>query len=183
MAPVSFKRLTWIFLRLGSLTFGGGDPTMAALQSELVLRRRWLDEEQYALIYSLARITPGTNLLAFSAAAAWQILGWVAAILAVLAMTIPASIVVVFLTRGYQASGASALAMAAIGGTLAAANGMMATSAWQLLVPQIRAGRRLRAAVIFLASLTAALGFSMPPIQVLGLAALAGFIWRVPAEK
>ena len=70
MPQVSLKRLTWIFLRVGNLTFGGGDPTMAALQSALVHARRWLDEEEYGLIYGLARITPGTNLLAFSAGAA-----------------------------------------------------------------------------------------------------------------
>src|SRR5579872_3489231 len=68
MSRISFKPFLWIFLRVGNLTFGGGDPTMAALQSELVHTRGWLTAEQYALIYGLARITPGTNLLAFSAA-------------------------------------------------------------------------------------------------------------------
>ena len=70
---------------------------MAALQSELVARRHWLDEEQYGLIYGLARVTPGTNLLAFSAAAAWKILGWVGAVAAVLAMTAPSAAIVVLL--------------------------------------------------------------------------------------
>ena len=180
MPPVSLKRLTWIFVRVGNLTFGGGDPTMAALQSELVATRRWLSAEQYALIYGLARITPGTNLVAFSAAAAWQILGWLAAILAVVAMTVPPSVAVVLLTSGYQAFHSNPLAMAAIGGTLAAASGMMATAAWQLLRPEVRAGRRLRAAVLFLASLGASLGFSMSPIAVLGLAAVVGMVWRAP---
>lgn len=180
MPPVSLKRLTWIFVRVGNLTFGGGDPTMAALQSELVVTRGWLSAEQYALIYGLARITPGTNLVAFSAAAAWQILGWLAAILAVVAMTVPPSVAVVLLTSGYQAFNSNPLAMAAIGGTLAAASGMMATAAWQLLRPEVRVGRRLRAAVLFLASLGASLGFSMSPIAVLGLAAVVGMVWRAP---
>ena len=180
MPQPSLKRLTWIFLRVGNLTFGGGDPTMAALQSELVVARRWLSAERYALIYGLARITPGTNLVAFSAAAGWQILGWLAAVLAVLAMTVPPSVAVVLLTSGYQAFNSNPLAMAAIGGMLAAASGMMATAAWQLLRPEIRVGRRLRAAVLFLASLGASLGFSMSPIAVLGLAALVGIFWRTP---
>ena len=180
MPQPSLKRLTWIFLRVGNLTFGGGDPTMAALQSELVVARRWLTAEQYALIYGLARITPGTNLVAFSAAAGWQILGWMAAMLAVLAMTVPPSVAVVLLTSGYQAFNSNPLAMAAIGGMLAAASGMMASAAWQLLRPEIRVGRRLRAAVLFLASLGASLGFSMSPIAVLGLAALVGIFWRTP---
>jgi chromate transporter len=183
MSPVSLQRLTWIFLRVGNLTFGGGDPTMAALQSELVHSRGWLDQERYGLIYGLARITPGTNLLAFSAGAAWEILGWLGALSAVVAVTIPAAVIVVLLTRGYQDWNSNALAMAAIGGTLAAANGMMATSAWQLLAPQIRSGAWPRAVVIFLAALIASLRFSMSPIQVLGLAALVGLIWRAPADR
>jgi chromate transport protein ChrA len=106
-----------------------------------------------------------------------------AAVLAVLAMTVPSSIAVVLLTGGYQAWNSNVFAMAAIGGTLAAATGMMVTGAWQLLVPQIRAGNRLRAVVIFLASLVASQRFSMSPVVVLGLAALVGLIWRTPAEK
>src|SRR5437879_13200253 len=119
MPQPSLRRLTWIFCRVGNLTFGGGDPTMAALQSELVATRRWLDEEQYGLIYGLARITPGTNLLAFSAGAAWQILGWVGAVSAVLAITVPSAAIVVLLTRGYEGWNTNALAMAAISCTLA----------------------------------------------------------------
>ncbi|HKW99034.1 MAG TPA: chromate transporter [Bryobacteraceae bacterium] len=182
MSPVSLKRVVFLFFRVGNLTFGGGDPTMAALQSELVTSRRWLDEEQYALIYGLARITPGTNLLAFSAGAAWKIKGWPGALGAVIAMTVPSAAIVLLLTRGYQTWNANALAMAAIGGTLAAAIGMMATSAWQLLAPQVRRGGWVRVAVIFLASLIASLRFSMPPIEVLGLAALVGLVWRGPAQ-
>ena len=183
MSNVSLQRLTWIFLRVGNLTFGGGDPTMAALQSELVHARGWLDHQQYALIYGLARITPGTNLGAFSAAAGWMMLGWAGAVSAVLAITVPPAVVVVLLTGGYEAWNSNPWAMSAIGGTLAAATGMMATSAWQLLVPQIGRGRRLRAAVIFVAALVASLRFSWSPITVLGLAALAGLFWRTPADQ
>ena len=183
MSRVSLQRLTWIFLRVGNLTFGGGDPSMAALQSELVETRGWLNHEQYAMIYGLARITPGTNLVAFSAAAGWMILGWAGALSAVLSMTVPPAIIVLLLTSGYEAWNSNALAMAAIGGTLAAANGMMATSAWQLLSPQIGRGRRLRAAVIFLTALVASLRFSLSPIAVLGLAALVGLFWRTPSDQ
>jgi hypothetical protein len=55
---------------------------------------------------------------------------------------------------------------------------MMATGAWQLLRPEIRAGRRLRTAILFLAALGASLGFSISPVAVLGLAALVGLLWR-----
>ena len=55
---------------------------MAALQSELVTRHGWLSREKYGLVYGLARITPGTNILAFCAGTAWELKGWPGAILA-----------------------------------------------------------------------------------------------------
>ena len=156
---------------------------MAVFHRELVVSRGWVAPEQYGLLYSLARATPGTNLFAFCAGMGWLLARWRGVLVAILTASIPCTVAVVWFTYEYQQWRSNALAMAAIGGTLAAANGMMATSAWQLLAPQIRSGRRARTAVIFLASVIAAQAFSMSPIQVLGLAALAGLIWRVPVES
>ena len=99
---------------------------------------------------------------------------------AVLAMSIPAAILVVLLTLGYEAWRSNRLAMAAIAGTLAAATGMMATSAWQLLRPYLTRKRTQHAIVIAGSSLALSLGLSLSPIQILGLGALAGFLWRIP---
>lgn len=156
---------------------------MAALQSELVVSRQWISMETYGLIYGLARTTPGTNLLAFCAGAGWQILGVTGAMLAVLAVTAPAALLVVGLTIGYEELKSNALAMAAIGGVIAAAVGMMATSAWQLLAPQIRRHRWLRPALIAGCALALSLRFGVAPIQVLALAALGGMLWRSPAAR
>ncbi len=183
MVPVSLLRLFWIFLRIGNLTFGGGEPTMAALQSELVATHRWLAPERYGLIYALARITPGTNILACSAGLAYELLGWRGALLAVAAVTVPSAAVVVLLTAGYQSWKSNPLAMAAIGGTLAAAVGMMAAAAWQLLRPHLARGRSLQALVVFIGSVLLSLRFDLSPISVLGLAALAGFFWQAPFRK
>jgi len=128
----------------------------------------------------LARITPGTNILAFCAGTAWELKGWPGAILAVLGASVPSAVAVVLLTAGYQAFQHNARAMAAIAGTLAAAVGMMAVSAWQLVRPHLRRRRALRAIVLVAASAYLAYAWHMPPIEILGLAALAGFFWRAP---
>ena len=180
MEHVSLTRLFLLYLRVGSLTFGGGDPTMAALQTELVTARRWLSAEKYALVYALARITPGTNILAFGAGAGWLLRGWPAAIAAVLAMSVPAAVIIVLLVHGYETWRSNQVAMAAIGGVLAAAVGMMATSAWHLLRPHLTRRRALHAFVIAGGSLALSLWLSFSPIQILGLGALAGFFWRIP---
>ena len=69
MTKPSLAALTRLYLKIGNTTFGGGDPTMALLQRELI-GRQWITRDDFALAYSLARVTPGTNILAFCAAVA-----------------------------------------------------------------------------------------------------------------
>src|SRR5258707_11060420 len=120
MTSFSLRRLALLFLRIGNLTFGGGDPTMAALHRELVVSRGWLTPERYGLIYSLARATPGTNVLAFCAGVGWQLARFRGALAAVLSASIPCAAAVVWVTYVYTLWRSNPLAMAAIGGNVAA---------------------------------------------------------------
>ena len=180
MEPITLSRLFLLNLRLAAFTFGGGSPTMAAMHSEMVVGRRWLSSEKYAVVYALARITPGTNMLAFCAGTAWELLGWPGAIAAVLAASVPAAIIVMLLTQGYDAVRSNGPAMAAVNGMLAAAVGMMAMAAWELLRPYLDRRRSAHALIIAGASLVLSLRFDFSPVEVLGLAALAGAVWRIP---
>jgi chromate transporter len=49
----------WIFLRLGLTSFGGPVAHIGYFRSELVERRRWLDEEGYAAIVGFCQFLPG----------------------------------------------------------------------------------------------------------------------------
>lgn len=179
---VGLGQLAALFLRISNLTFGGGDPTMAALQREMTDRRGWITPEQYGLTYSLARITPGTNLLAFCAGAAWHVAGWWGAILAVLASTLPSAALVVWLTYEYGVVQRYPLAMGAIDGIIAAAVGMMAAGAWQLIRPYLRRGMTLRTVVLVAGSTALAVLTPRSPIEILALAALVGAFWRTPED-
>lgn len=183
MTAVPLGELLLIFLRIGNLTFGGGEPTMAALQQELVERRGWLSPERYGLAYALARITPGTNVLAFCAAAAWYVRGWPAALGAVLASTAPSALLTVVLTVLYEEVKGNRAAAGAIAGLLAAAVGMMAAAAWNLVRPRLGHGDRLRTALLAGGSLALLAGLSVPPIPVLALAAAVGAVWPRPAVE
>jgi chromate transporter len=180
MASANWRSLSWLYTRIGSTTFGGGDPTMAALQGEL-FERKWVHRDQYGLVYALARATPGTNILAFCAGTGYLALGISGALLAVVGASFASAIVVTFLTAGYVMWRENPWAMSAIGGMLAAATGLMGVAAYGLLRPHFAARERwLRAVVIFAAALLLSLQFGLTPIQVLGLAALTGALWPVP---
>jgi chromate transporter len=168
----SLASLTGVYLRIGNTTFGGGDPTMALLQRELI-GRQWITRDDFALAYSLARITPGTNVLAFCAATGARVLGLMGAIAAVLAVTAPSAVLVVLLTRGFETWRAHPLAMVAIGGTVAAVAGMMWASVWILIRPYLGARALLFAGGAFLA----AWKYHVTPVPIILTAALAGYLW------
>lgn len=177
-SELTLRRLLGIALRVGNLTFGGGDPTMAAFHRELVTRRRWLTPEQYALAFGLARVTPGTNLLAFYAAVGWQLVGWRGSVGMVLAATVPSAVLVVLLTHSAAAWAGNSLVTSILEALSATAVGMTAATSWLLLRPHLAGRRALRALVFSGAAAVLTLGAWLSPVQILGLAALAGLLWQ-----
>jgi chromate transporter len=182
MSSVSLKRLLFLALRVGNLTFGGGEPTMAVFQRELVSRNGWLQAEQYGLSFGLARMTPGTNVLAFCAGVGWQILGWRGALAVVLAVSLPSAALVVILTWAYEAWRANPFATGIISGVVAAAVGMTAAAAWLLIQPLLKQRTWLRSVVVVAGSMILFLALSLPPVPVLALAAILGFFWPEPSR-
>ncbi len=184
MPAPTLRQLTGVFLRIGNTTFGGGLPTIAALQRELVERNDWLSPEDYALAFSLARVTPGTNVIAFCAAVGARIMGLRGALAATLAETAPSAVLAVLMTQGYETWRSNAWVMAGVAGTIAAVAGMMWASAWWILRPYLRnVGGALRSLVITMAAFVAFWKLGLGPVSVIGLAAVVGLLWKEPGSE
>jgi chromate transporter len=183
VTKVAVNRLSEIaalFLRVGNTTFGGGDPTITALQRELVERRRAISPEQFAMVYALARITPGTNMLAFCAGAGWLLRGWRGAMLAVAAVTVPSSLLGIFLLEMFERLLANPMAALSIGAMIAAAVGLMFAGAWLLARPHLTARSAVRTILIASGAFLAVWMNWLSPVQVLAAAGAVGYFWREP---
>ena len=73
-----------VFARYANFTLGGGSATVAVLHRELLDKRRWVNDDSFTLSFALARLTPGTNLLAFCTGVGWLLRGLPGAIVALL---------------------------------------------------------------------------------------------------
>jgi len=175
---LSWTALTLTFARISNLTFGGGAPTVAAFQRELVVKRRWLSPERFALAYALSRVTPGTNLFAFCAAVGSMLRGPRGAVVALLAASVPCCAIVAVLAAGFDRWSANPWVSAAIGGALAASVGILLASFWSIVEPYFTKRAWPRTAVIALAAF--GLSLKLSPILVLALAGLAGWFWKEP---
>jgi chromate transporter len=164
--------LTGVFLRVGNTTVGGGEPTIAGLQRELS-RRGWLAPDQFAISYGVSRLTPGTNMLAFCAAAGWYVLGMAGSIAGVLAVTIPSSVLVLWLTGVCEMSARFPWLRAMVDATIAASLGIMLAAVALLLRGQLSKSNWVQPAIFALAAFgLRQMGLS--PVAIIGLAAVAG---------
>jgi chromate transporter len=178
-APLQTNRLASLAalsLRIGNLTFGGGEPAMAALQREFVEKRAWLSQDDFTLIWSLARVTPGTNVQACFAGAGWRLAGWTGALMATVASCLPAAVLCYWLAaaeRQWQSNAWVAAGLRGVGATVA---GTMVAGAILLLKPAWRENR-LAPALAFALAAAVASHLGAPPIAALGCAAVAGWCW------
>ena len=167
-----------IYAKAGNTTFGGGDPTMAVLRRELSERRDWLTADQFALAYSLARVTPGTNVLAFCAATGHMLLGWVASIAAVLAASVPSAVLAVWLTVAFQSSSRNAVTQSAVNLMLAAVVGMMVASVWMLARPSLTRSSWMRVVLLTGGTVLLREMWEWSPVGIMAVCALIGALWK-----
>ncbi len=176
MVRPSLRQIAAVFLRYGNWTFGGGSSTITVLQTELLDHRRWVNREDFTLSFGLARLTPGTNLLSFGAGIGWLLRGWSGALAALLAGSIPCSLIALLVTALYETWSRNRFVETGLRGALAAAIGMMIATGWTLVRPFWK-GISVPWLVLFTGGAMLLALKSVSPIRVLLLAACVGLIW------
>lgn len=182
MRSPSLRTLAAVFVRYGNLTFGGGSATIATLHREIVERRRWIEQHPFDLAYALSRLTPGTNLLAFSAAIGSMLRSWRGAIITLLAGSLPCAGLAVAVTVFYELWTRDVTTQIALRGALAAAVGVMVITGVTIIRPHWRSASWVKL-LVFVGGSFASSFLSIPPIRVLFVAAVLGWLWPVTERK
>jgi chromate transporter len=139
-----------------------------------VTRRHWVTDHQFSLCFALGRLTPGTNVLAFCTGIGLLLRGLPGALVALLAASIPCTLIVVVVTALFREWQASTVAQAAIHGAVAAAVAITAKTSWTIAGPIYKGSARLRVVLIGAAAFGLYVGLGVPAIYVLLGAALLG---------
>lgn len=164
------------FLRASGLHVGAA-AAAAALRHDLVDRGKLTDSE-FDEAYAIARLTPGTNLLAMYTLLGQRLAGWRGAAAALAAGTlIPAVIAGVFAAL-YVSFSDARFAVNVMQGARAGALAVLLWAAVRLLRPQITQ-HRTRAVIVAAGALVAVLTLPVPQIaQLIGAAAVGAVFLR-----
>jgi chromate transporter len=177
----SLASIADVFRRYGNFTLGGGSATSAVIHGQIVTRRHWVTDQQFGLCYALGRLTPGTNVLAFCTGIGWVLRDLPGALVALLAASIPCTLIVILVTALFREWQHNAIAQAAIHGAVAAAVAVTAKTSWTIAGPIYKSDAQLRVVVIGATAFGLYVVLGVPAIHVLLGAALVGAF--LPAPK
>jgi chromate transporter len=147
---VGLPRLLAAFVRLGTVTFGGG--LQSWIHREMVDRLGWVDEDTFLSGLTVARIVPGANGVNVALYIGFKLRGAMGAAAAVLGMIVPAFCMILCFGYLYRNFGHLAAVRFVLAGLAAAGVGATLTMG-------IKVGRRLPRDLT--TSLTAAAVFAL----------------------
>lgn len=84
--------LFWTFLKLGCTAFGGPMAHLALFRQELVVRKQWVDEEEYSQLVALCQVIPGPASSQVGMALGYRRGGFWGALAAFVGFTLPSAV-------------------------------------------------------------------------------------------
>ena len=82
------------FSKIGLFTFGGGYAMIAIIQNEVITRRRWIEEQEFLTLLTLAQSAPGPISLNTSVFVGYKMYGYAGALAALLGVVTPSFIII-----------------------------------------------------------------------------------------
>lgn len=97
---VSLRALFFAFFRLGLMTFGGA--VQSWLHRDIIVRRKWADEETFVSGLSMATVLPGANPVNMSLYLGMRIRGGIGGLIAVVGIVLPAFCIILLLGLAFH---------------------------------------------------------------------------------
>jgi chromate transporter len=94
---ISLGELFVAFIKIGSMTFGGGYSMLPIIERELTQNRRWISISELMDFYSVAQITPGVIAVNVATLVGYKKRGFKGALAATAGLVLPSLIIVILI--------------------------------------------------------------------------------------
>lgn len=99
---ISLWQIFKVFAKIGAFTIGGGIPMIAAIKSELVARK-WLNEEDFIDIITLAQTAPGLFAVNISILTGHKLRGTKGSVVATIGSCLPPFLIILLVAMFFTA--------------------------------------------------------------------------------
>lgn len=166
------------FFKIGMFTFGGGYAMVPLIEAEVIERRRWLAQDEFLDLLTLAQSSPGPIAINTSVFIGYKVRGLKGAIAASLGATLPSFLIILVVAIFFAGIRHNPVIDAAF-------KGMRPAVVALIVVPVFSLARGMHPAlagvVAAVALIVWRLGWS--PVLFIAAGALVGIVWALTVGK
>jgi chromate transporter len=100
------KDVAVVFLKLGTIGFGGPAGHVALMRREMIEKRRWLDEDRFLELFGASTLIPGPSSTELGMMLGYEHAGWPGLVVSGVCFIVPAVVIVLVLSWAYVRFGA-----------------------------------------------------------------------------
>lgn len=130
--PTTLTELAAVFLKLGTIAFGGPAAHIAMMEDEFVRRRRWLTHEQFLDMLGATNLIPGPNSTEMAIHIGYRRARWPGLLVAGSCFILPAAIIVGIIAWAYVRYGQLPAAIAILHGVKPVVIAIILQALWRL---------------------------------------------------
>ena len=166
-------KLSWVFLKIGTFTFGGGIVIIPMIENEVVNNYSWLTKAEFIDAVTLGQITPGPIIIS-ATFIGYKVCGIVGATIATASVILPSFIMICLATEAIKKFRENKILANFLRGARVAVIGMVFDAG-------VSIGRSslvdLKTVLIAAASIICLFKYKINPIWVLLGAGMVGLVW------
>lgn len=169
--PPTTRDIVRIWLKIGTIGFGGGFAVLDLIHSELVVKHKWLTEQRFENMTALSEMAPGALTVNLLAGIAYRLGGVGTMIAATIALVLPSFLLIVALAGVFLAWQNNPVVKSAMEGLTAGVVGLLISVVWDMAK---RIPGHWCCFAVGMAALLLGLVFPINPIWLVLLGGLAG---------
>jgi chromate transporter len=174
-ARASLREIAGLFLKLGTIAFGGPAAHVAMMEDEVVRRRRWMTREQFLDYLGATNLIPGPNSTELAIHVGHAQAGWPGLLVAGACFILPAALIVAAIAWAYVRFGTLPAASGILHGVKPVVIAVVLQALWGLG----RTAVKSRALAALGVAAVAAVGLGIDELAVLvGAGAIAALVRR-----
>ena len=166
-------KLSWVFLKIGTFTFGGGIVIIPMIENEVVNNYGWLTKAEFIDAVTLGQITPGPIIIS-ATFIGYKVCGIVGATIATASVILPSFVMICLATEAIKKFRENKILANFLRGARVAVIGMVFDAG-------VSIGRSslvdLKTVLIAAASIICLFKYKINPIWVLLGAGMVGLVW------
>ena len=175
---MKFFELFYSFLKIGLFTFGGGYAMIPIIEREVIHRKRWIQEQEFFDLLTLAQSAPGPISLNASVFVGYKMYGYRGALAALLGVALPSFLIILIVAIFFSQIRENPIIDAAFKGMRPVVVALMFAP-----VVGLAKGMKWWAMAVAGAVALAVWSFGISPIYLLIIAAVVGLLWAARRGK